>query len=68
MENLNEILSEVEELLEKHDFYSIKSLFRDMEPADIAAVLEEFPEKIGVLFRVLPKDLAAEPFVEMNSD
>ena len=68
MENLNEILNEVEELLEKRDFYSIKLLFRNMEPADIAAVLEEFSDKIGVLFRVLPKDLAAEAFVEMNSD
>ena len=68
MENLNEILDEVEKLLEKHDYYSIKILFRDMEPADIAAVLEEFPDRIGVLFRVLPKDLAAETFVEMSSD
>ena len=30
--------------------------------------MEEFPSKIGTLFRLLPKDLAAECFVEMETD
>ncbi len=68
MENLKEIVLEIEELLEKRDFYSIRTLLQDMEPADIYLVIKEFPKKIGILFRLLPKDLAAEVFVEMDSD
>ena len=39
-----------------------------MEPADLSIVFEEFPKKIATLFRLLPKDLAAEVFVEMETD
>ena len=35
---------------------------------DISLVLQEFPKKIAILFRILPKDLAAEVFVEMDTD
>ncbi len=68
MEELNEIIVEIESLLEVKDFYSIRTLLQDMEPADIYLVIKEFPKKIGILFRVLPKDIAAEVFVEMDSD
>lgn len=68
MEELNEIVIELEELIEKRDFCSIRTLLKDMEPADISLVINEFPKKIGILFRILPKDLAAEVFVEMDSD
>ncbi|MBO5374430.1 MAG: magnesium transporter [Clostridia bacterium] len=68
-EELMEIVEEAERLLEEKNFYAIKLLLQEMEPADIALVLEEFPDKkIGILFRVLPKDLAAETFVEMESE
>lgn len=68
MEELNEIITELEALLEAKDFYSIRTLLQDMEPADIYLVIKEFPKKIGILFRLLPKDIAAEVFVEMDSD
>ena len=68
MDELKEIIEELDELIEKRDFYSIKALLQDMEPADIALVLTEFHKKLGILFRVLPKDLAAEVFVEMESE
>ena len=68
MEELNEIISEIETLLESHNFYAIKELLKDMEPADLSIVLEEFPKKIATLFRLLPKDLAAESFVEMDAE
>lgn len=68
MENFKEIILEIEELLEKRDFYSIRTFLQDMEPADIYLIIKEFPKKIGILFRLLPKDLAAEVFVEMDSD
>lgn len=68
MEELDEILEEVKRLLEDKNFYALKILFKDMAPADLAILLEEIPDKIGLLFRILPKDLAAETFVEMSSD
>ena len=68
MEELKEIIDAIEELLENHDYYGIKTLLKDLEPADLSLVLEEFPKKIGTLFRLLPKDLASECFVEMETE
>ena len=68
MEELREIIEEIESLLESHNYYAIKELIKDMEPADLSLVFEEFPKKIATLFRLLPKDLAAETFVEMESE
>ena len=68
MEELNEIIIELDNLLEVRDFYSIRTLLQDMEPADISLLMLEFPKKIGILFRLLPKDLASRVFVEMDSD
>ena len=69
IEELMEIVAEAERLLDEKNYYDLKILLQDMEPADIALVLEEFPDKkICILFRVLPKDLAAETFVEMESE
>ncbi len=68
MEDFREIVDELERLIEEHNYYGIKTLLKDIEPADLSLVLQEFPKKIGTLFRLLPKDLAAECFVEMDSD
>ena len=54
--------------MESHDYYSIKEILKELEPVDLSLVLEEFPKKIATLFRLLPKDLAAETFVEMETD
>ena len=67
LDELKNISEEVENLLEIKDLYNLKLLLREMEPADLAIILEMFPSKIGLLFRILPKDLAAETFVEMES-
>ena len=68
MEELKEIITEIDSLLESHDYYSIKEILKELEPVDLSLVLEEFPKKIATLFRLLPKDLAAETFVEMETD
>ena len=63
-----EKVTEIKELLEKKRITELCRLFEDMEPADIALILDEFEdEKLPVLYRLLPKDLAAEAFVEMDS-
>ena len=66
MEDFKEIVEELEKLLDEHNYYGIKILLKDIEPADLSLVLQEFPKKIGTLFRLLPKDLAAECFVDIN--
>lgn len=68
MEEIREIIEEIDSLFEAHNYYAIKELLRDMEPADLSLVFEEFPKKIATLFRLLPKTLAAEAFVEMETE
>ena len=68
MENFKELIETLDELIKERKYYEIKALLKDIEPADLSLVLQEFPAKIATLFRLLPKDLAAECFVEMDTD
>ncbi len=68
MEDIKEIVDELDNLIKERNYYAIKELLKDIEPADLSLILQEFPQKIATLFRLLPKDLAAECFVEMDSD
>ncbi len=55
--------------LEKKDFKGLREYLSSFNPADIAILLSEIPEEsLTVVFRLLPKELAAETFVEMDSD
>ena len=57
------------ELLEQKKYSEIKQELATRNGADIAAAFNELPaEQIPLLFRLLPKELAAETFVEMESD
>ena len=57
------------ELIEEKNFQRLKDILASLPPADIALLISELPEKTQPLvFRLLPKDLAAETFVEMDSD
>lgn len=59
----------IEELLAEKKYSEIKEVFAQMNGADISALFEKVPEnKIPLLFRLLPKVLAAETFVEMEAD
>lgn len=56
-------------LIEGKKYRTLKDVLITMNPADIALVLEEFDEEsVTLIFRLLPKDQAAETFVEMESD
>lgn len=47
----------------------LSKLLKTAEPADIAILFEELPyEQRPVIFRILPKELAAEVFVFMDTD
>ena len=56
-------------LLSDKKYATIRDVLVTMNPADIAAVFSGVEtEKLPLLFRLLPKELAAESFVEMESD
>ena len=56
-------------LLEGKRYQSVKDILVTMDPADIAAVFDGVgAEKLPLLFRLLPKELAAETFVEMDTE
>ena len=57
------------QLLEDRKYGEIAALVKDMTPADAAAMLQELPEsKMPLVFRLLPKELAAETFAYMEGD
>ena len=56
-------------LLEEKKYSTLRDILTTMKPFDIAAVFEELQdEKLPILFRILPKELAAETFVEMDEE
>ena len=56
-------------LLEEKKYSTIKDVLVTMNPADIAAIFEDVDEeRLPLLFRLLPKELAAETFVEMEPE
>ncbi len=57
------------ELLEERKYSEISGLLKNSNPADAAGLLEELPEtKMPIVFRLLPKELAAEAFSYMDGD
>ena len=61
--------AEIEEAVQGKQYARLRRIFLTMEPADIARILADMPEEqLPVLFRLLPKELAAETFVEFEPD
>ncbi len=68
-ESLEILTEQITELLNNRSFSELKSIISEMNPADLAIVMSSLPEKkIAIFFRLLPKDLAAETFVEIDTD
>lgn len=70
MEQVNVTLTEtIKVLLDDKKFSTLRDILITMNPFDIAAVFENLQdEKMPILFRILPKELAAETFVEMDDE
>ena len=67
-ENRNDKIVEIVDYLEEKKFPLLKPLLAELEPADLAEIFSELDERdIPIVFRLLPKELAAETFVEMGS-
>ena len=59
----------IPELIENRKFSEIRAILEEMNPVDIAMGFEEIEnDKEVVLFRLLPKGLAAETFTYLDSD
>ncbi|NLA76332.1 MAG: magnesium transporter, partial [Clostridiales bacterium] len=66
MEENRELLTE---LLESKSYGKLSKILKEMNPADIALFFEDISiEDTIILFRLLPKETAADTFVEMDSD
>lgn len=60
---------EILELIEGKKYTRIRELLSEMNPADIAQIFEDIPEREQpVIFRILPKEIASEVFVEMDPE
>ena len=69
IDTIEEKKDEALELAEEGKYTELKELLEDLEPADIAQIISEAPrDRIPLIFRVLPKDLAAESFTFMDGD
>ena len=62
-------LEQVEEMVEKRRWQELRDMLVLLEPADIELVLSELPDdRLPLIYRLLPKELAAEVFVEMDPE
>lgn len=68
-EKYDETLEKLKELVKERQYNELKREFTDLYPTDIAFLLDDMPEEYRpVCFRLLPKDIAADVFVELESD
>ena len=55
--------------LDGKKYTTLRDMLVTMNPSDIAGIFDDLEEnRIPVMFRLLPKELAAEVFVEMEPD
>lgn len=63
------IMEEIEDLSQRKRWQEIREMLLLFEPADTAAILAELSEdRLPLVYRLLPKELAAEVFVEMDPE
>ena len=56
-------------MLEDKKYATLRDILATMNPSDVAGLFKDLEDKqIPVMFRLLPKELAAETFVEMEPD
>ena len=59
-------LEQLTELVQTKQFRKLRSILMEMNEVDIAEFLDELgPEETVLVFRLLPKELAAEVFTEL---
>lgn len=68
-ERRDELLEKIEEMTRRKQYKALRDVLVELEPADIADLFDDLPEEmLPLLFRLLPKEPAAELFVELQPD
>lgn len=66
---LTQLTNTIEILFNNKKYSSLRDVLSTMNEADIADMFSKIsPEKLPLLFRLLPKDLAADTFAHMETD
>lgn len=66
---LEELADKVPEYISERRYSELRSILIEMNPADIGDLMEELPrESLPLVYRLLPKELATDVFVYINSD
>lgn len=67
---INVITPEIQELINSHDWKSLKEVLPGLEPIDTSDLIRSVSstEDRVIIFRLLPRDLAADVFSEMDWD
>ena len=69
MEEIEVVIEKVIELIEAKKINDLKEYLETINSADFPKIFEELDdEKIKLVYRILPKDKAAEVFVELDHD
>lgn len=69
MAKLTDFEKDIIDMIEKKSYKELKETISAINPYDLAMLLSNFQERsILLLFRLLPKDLAADTFIEMDKD
>lgn len=59
----------IKSLAEEKKYATLRDILSTMNAADVASLFEDIPEEmVPLLYRLLPKELAADTFVEMEPD
>jgi magnesium transporter len=65
----NLLKPEFDELLQARDYAALREAFSEMDPPDIAEVIEDLPAaESGIIFRILPRDVATQVFEYLPVD
>lgn len=63
------MIDRIKELILSKRYVEARQILTDINPADIALLFADFSDDmLPVLFRILPKDIATDVFVEMSAD
>ena len=69
MDEEKTLVEQALELIENKKYAALKQILKHQEPADIGEIFEELsPEHVALVYRLLPKELAADVFVEMEPE
>lgn len=63
------IQPEIEQLIESRNWITLREIFSEMHPSEVADIIADIPEKDrGIVFRILTKDNSAKTFEYLDFD